>query len=247
MKNIFRKTIFPLLATILLPAVSTAQDKVEAEVSADLVSGYIWRGQDLGNVSIQPSISVSYKGFSLSAWGSAGIDSEDVKELDLTLGYSTGGFSVSVIDYWCDGGLGYFHYGAHCTNHVFEVQAGYDFGPLALNWYTNVAGADGVNKDGERAYSSYLSVTVPFKLAGLEWTAEAGATPWGTDFYNYVEDSDNPDQPVCNGSRGFAVCDLSLGASKEIKITDSFSVPAFAKITVNPRTEKTYFVFGLSF
>ena len=43
------------------------------------------------------------------------------------------------------------------------------------------------------------------------------------------------------------VCDISMGAAKEIKITDSFSVPAFAKVTVNPRTEGAYFVFGLSF
>ena len=53
--------------------------------------------------------------------------------------------------------------------------------------------------------------------------------------------------PVCNGSNGFTVCDISMGAAKEIKITDSFSVPAFAKVTVNPRTEGAYFVFGLSF
>lgn len=40
-----------------------AQNKVEASVGADLVSGYIWRGQDLGGVSIQPSLGISYKGF----------------------------------------------------------------------------------------------------------------------------------------------------------------------------------------
>ena len=38
----------------------------------------------------------------------------------------------------------YFKYGAHSTAHVFEAQVGYDFGPLAVNWYTNFAGADGV-------------------------------------------------------------------------------------------------------
>ena len=217
------------------------QDKVEASVGADFVSGYIWRGQDLGGVSIQPTLSVSYKGFSLSAWGTAGIEKEDTKEIDLTLGYATGGFSISVTDYWFNGGPGYFHYGSHNTNHTFEAQIGYDFGPLALNWYTNFAGTDGVNNGGNRAYSSYISATVPFTLAGLEWTAEIGATPWGTDFYNYFE------APVCNGSNGFTVCDISMGAAKEIKITDSFSVPAFAKVTVNPRTEGAYFVFGLSF
>lgn len=221
-----------LLSTMAMPFEAKAQDKVGASVGADLVSEYIWRGQDLGGVSIQPSVSVAYQGFSLGAWGSAGIESTDDKELDLTLGYSTGGFSVSVTDYWFNSGPGYFQYGARNTAHVFEGQVGYDFGPLAVNWYTNFAGADGLNKDGDRAYSSYLSVAAPFRLGGLGWTAEVGATPWATDFY---------------GANGFAVCDISLGVSKDVKVTDSFSLPLFAKATWNPRSEGAYFIVGLSF
>lgn len=220
------------LLSMAMPFTAKAQDKVEASVGADLVSGYIWRGQDLGGVSLQPSASIAYKGFSLGAWGSVGLESSDTKEFDLTLGYSTGGFSVSVTDYWFNGGPGYFHYGAYNTSHVFEAQVGYDFGPLAVNWYTNFAGADGVNKDGDRAYSSYIALAAPFKLGGLDWTAEIGATPWATDFY---------------GANGFAVCDISLGVAKDIKITDSFSLPLFAKATWNPRSEGAYFVVGLSF
>lgn len=220
------------LLSMAMPFTAKAQDKVEASVGADLVSGYIWRGQDLGGVSLQPSASIAYKGFSLGAWGSVGLESTDTKEFDLTLGYATGGFSVSVTDYWFNGGPGYFHYGARNTNHVYEAQVGYDFGPLAVNWYTNFSGADGVNKDGDRAYSSYIALAAPFTLGGLDWTAEIGATPWATTFY---------------GANGFAVCDISLGAAKEIKITDSFSLPLFAKATWNPRTEGAYFVVGLSF
>ena len=148
-----------LLLSGLVPSTMMAQDKVEASVGADLVSGYIWRGQDLGGVSVQPSLEISYKGFSLGAWGSVGFESTDTKEFDLTLGYSIGGFSVSVTDYWfntqVETGIDddgetifatnkYFKYGAHSTAHVFEAQVGYDFGPLAVNWYTNFAGADGV-------------------------------------------------------------------------------------------------------
>ena len=118
------------------------------------------------------------------------------------------------------------------VQHLFEAQIGYDFGPVAINWYTNFAGDDGVDKDGDRAYSSYISVAAPFTLGGLDWTAEIGATPWATDFY---------------GANGFAVCDVSLGVSKDIKITDSFSLPLFAKATWNPRSEGAYFVVGLSF
>lgn len=221
-----------VFSSMMLPFKANAQDKVEASVGIDLVSGYIWRGQDLGGVSLQPSASIAYKGFSLEAWGSVGIESKDDKELDLTLGYSTGGFSVSITDYWFNSGPGYFHYGARNTAHLWEGQIGYDFGPLAVNWYTNFAGADGWNKKGDRAYSSYISLAAPFKLGGLDWTAEVGATPWATDFYS---------------ANGFAVCDVSLGVSKEIKITDSFSLPLFAKATWNPRTEGAYFVAGISF
>ena len=212
-----------LLLSGLVPSATMAQDKVEASVGADLVSGYIWRGQDLGGVSIQPSLGIAYKGFSLGAWGSVGFESADTKEFDLTLGYSIGGFSVSVTDYWFNTQVAtgvdddgetvystnkYFKYGAHSTAHVFEAQVGYDFGPLAVNWYTNFAGADGVKENGKRA--------------------------WETTFYNGY-------------TSGFCVSDVSLGASKDIKITDSFAVPVFAKVSVNPRTEGAYFTFGLSF
>ena len=63
----FKETALLLGLSMTVPATSIAQDKVEASVGADLVSGYIWRGQDLGGVSIQPSLSVAYKGFSLGA------------------------------------------------------------------------------------------------------------------------------------------------------------------------------------
>lgn len=230
----FQKGWLPLVAVMALPTVSVAQDKPEASMGVDLVSGYLWRGQDLGNVSIQPSAAVGYKGFTLSGWGSVGFDKEDTKEFDLTLGYATGGFSISVTDYWFNGGAGYFHYGAHNTAHVFEAQVGYDFGPLAVNWFTNFAGDDGVNKDGDRAYSSYVSVAAPFRLGGLDWTAEVGATPWATTFYN-------------DGTNGFEVCDISLGVTKEVKISDSFSLPVFAKATWNPATEGAYFAVGMTF
>ena len=231
-RNVKLGVIAIALLSAVMPFTAKAQDKVEASVGADIVSGYIWRGQDLGGVSLQPSASVAYKGFSLGAWGSVGIESTDAKEFDLTLGYSTGGFSVSVTDYWFNTGAGYFHYDAHNTAHVYEAQLGYDFGPVAVNWYTNFAGDDGVKENGDRAYSSYISVAAPFKLGGLDWTAEVGATPWETSFYV---------------ASGFAVCDISLGVAKDIKITNSFSLPLFAKATWNPRSEGAYFVVGLSF
>lgn len=234
MKGLLKKGGLGIAAAIMASMPLAAQDKVEASVGADLVSGYIWRGQDLGNVSVQPSLSLAYKGFSLSAWGSVGFEKSDTKELDLTLGYGIGGFSVSVTDYWFNGGPGYFHYGAHDTNHTFEAQVGYDFGVLAVNWYTNFAGNVGYKADGDRAYASYFSVSAPFRLGGLDWEASVGATPWENDFYN-------------GGKSSFAVCNVDIKATKELKITDSWTLPIFAQVIWNPATEGAYFVAGLSF
>lgn len=50
-KKKMKAALLAMVAT-LLPLGAMAQDRVEASVGADLVSGYVWRGQDLGNVSI---------------------------------------------------------------------------------------------------------------------------------------------------------------------------------------------------
>ena len=221
---------------LVASATTLAQDKVETTISGDIVSSYIWRGQDLGNVSLQPTLGISYKGLSLSAWGSVGLtDSNDTKEFDLTLSYTLGGLNIGITDYWFNAGLDpdnrYFKYDAHSTNHLFEANIGYDFGLLALQWYTNFAGNDGSNKDGKRAYSSYVEAIVPFSLAGIAWTATAGAVPWATTSY---------------GTTGFAVTNLALRATKDIKITDTFSVPLFAEVSGNPCSQKAYLVLGFT-
>ncbi len=213
-----------------------AQEKVETTICGDVVSSYIWRGQNLGNVSLQPTLGIGYKGLSLTAWGSVGLsDPSDTKEFDMTLGYTIGGFNIGITDYWFNNGLDpenrYFKYDAHGTNHVFEATVGYDFGPASLQWFTNFAGNDGVNKDGKRAYSSYVELTVPFKLANVDWTATAGAVPFCTDFY---------------GADGFAVTNLALKATKDIQVTETFSVPVFGQVVANPCSQKAYLVIGFT-
>ena len=230
------KKIVLFVMGLVATATTHAQEKVETTVATDVVSSYIWRGQDLGNVSLQPTLGVSYKGLSLSAWSSVGLtDPNDTKELDLTLGYTIGGLNIGITDYWFNAGLDpqsrYFKYDAHGTNHLFEANVGYDFGVASVQWFTNFAGNDGTNKDGKRAYSSYLEVVVPFNLSAIEWTATAGAVPFATTAYD---------------TSGFAVTNLALKATKEIKVTDSFSVPVFAQVAANPCSQKAYLVFGFT-
>ena len=215
-------TVFLLTAVLFLSGagMAAAQDKVEASLGADLVSRYVWRGQDLGGVSVQPSLGVSYKGISLSAWGSVGLSNpQDAREVDLTIGYTIGGFNIGVTDYWVE------------DSHVFEGTIGYDFGFASLNWYTNFAGNDISADTGKCAFSSYLEANVPFSLGGLDWKATAGVVPFATDYY---------------GARRFAVVNLALTATKELRITDSFSIPVFVQLAANPHSRHLYLVLGIT-
>lgn len=231
------KKIVLFAMAVVMSMTTVAQDEIETTIGGDIVSEYVWRGQDLGNVALQPTVGVSYKGLSLTAWGSTGLtNSEDTKEFDLTLAYTIGGLNIGVTDYWFNKMAGgdpdgrYFKYDVHATNHVFEANIGYDFGFASLQWFTNFSGND-YKEDGKRAYSSYMEVVVPFKLSAIEWTATAGAVPSASVQY---------------GTNGFAVTNLALKATKDIKVTDTFSVPVFAQVAANPCSQKAYLVLGFT-
>ena len=230
------KKFFLLATGVALTGNALAQEKVETTISGDFVNEYVWRGLKLGDVAVQPTFGIGYKGLSLSAWGSYGLsDKDDVKEMDLTLAYACGGLNLGVTDYWFSEGLDhdgrYFKYDAHGTNHVFEANIGYDFGFASLQWFTNFAGNDGVNKKGKRAYSSYFEANVPFSFGGVSWDVTAGAVPYATTSY---------------GTSGFAVTNVSVRATKDIRVNDVFSLPLFAQLTGNPCSQKAYLVFGLT-
>ena len=242
MRTTASKTILSVLASMLCATATVAaeetetKEKIETTVAADIVNQYIWRGQDLGNASVQPSLSLSYKGLSLGAWGSVGLtDASDTKELDLTLAYSIAGLNIGITDYWFNTGADeknrYFRYNTHSTNHVFEGNIGYDFKVLSLQAYTNFTGNDGVNKDGDRAFSTYVELQVPFTLATCSWEAALGVAPMATTSY---------------ATKEFSLTNVSVKATKEIKVTDSFSLPIFAQFATNPCDRKAYLVVGLT-
>ena len=231
------KKIVLLMAGLMLSGTALAQDELETTVKSDVVSSYIWRGQELGNVALQPTLGVGYKGLSLTAWGSVGLaNTTDTKEFDLTLSYTIGGLNIGITDYWFNQMAGgdlegrYFKYDAHATNHVFEANIGYDIGFASLQWYTNFAGND-YKEDGTRAYSSYMEIVVPFKLSAVDWTATVGAVPSSSVQY---------------ATNGFAVTNVALKATKDIRITDTFSIPLFAQIAANPCSQKAYLVLGFT-
>ena len=232
MKSEIMKKIILILLSVVITTTAGAQEreKASAILGVDFVSQYIWRGQDMANFSLQPTLGVEWKGLSFSTWGSVGFDKDDTKEVDLTLAYSKKGFNVGVTDYWFSQGS-YFQYKAHKTTHVWEANIGYDFGFLSAQWFTNFAGDDGTN-DGKRAYSSYFELKAPFRLLSLDWEATFGAVPYATTFYN---------------ANGFCVTNLSLRATKDFLIKQKYHLPVFVGLTANPRNEKVYIICGVAF
>lgn len=209
-----------------------AQSQIEGHLGADIVSNYIWRGQDLGHVSLQPELSVAWKGLNLAAWGSVGLsDKDDAREIDLTLSYETGGLSFGIVNYWSDGNDSRYFYYKYGTGHAFEGFISYNFGPVSASWQTYFAGNDYQDDSGKRAYSSYFGLSAPFRLATCDWEAEVGFVPWKSATYEVSS---------------FNVTNLSLRAMKAIRITESFELPLFGQVIANPASQHLYFVFGLT-
>ena len=227
------KRIF-MIVTMLLASNSgiRAQNQVECHLKADFVSNYIWRGQDLGHVSLQPELSVAWKGLSLAAWGSVGLShSNDAREIDLTLSYETGDLSFGIVDYWNEGNDNRYFFYKYGTGHAFEGFISYNFGPVSASWQTYFAGNNYQDDNGKRAYSSYFGLSAPFRLATCNWEAEVGFVPWKSSTYEV---------------NSFSVTNLSLRATKAIHITKSFDLPLFGQVIANPASQHFYFVFGFT-
>ena len=226
-----KKIIFTLIIVFTTSAIKAQE--VDFSLGADIVSSYVWRGAYQTSAAVQPAMGLSVSGFSLSAWGSIPVLGE-AKEVDFTAAYEIAGLSLAVTDYWWagEGAYKYFMYESKRTEHLFEGTIGYTLPikkfPLSIAWNTMFAGAD-YKADGVRAYSTYITTSCPFKIKDVDLGVSLGLTPWESI---YADD--------------FSVIHIGLKASKELKITDSFSIPISGEIIANPRSEDIFFVFGVS-
>lgn len=237
------------LTPILMTA--TAQDKVTVNGHVDLVNNYVWRGMDQNaGFSVQPALGLSYKGLSLSAWGSQSITNSaerDVQELDISVGYTlpigadktNGGLTVTLTDYWW-GGLhrpyGYYAKGPSDNpidgGHHLEATCACNFGshfPLTIAWSTWVAGADLHTHSGKRCYSTYINAAYDISCpAGVTLTPSVGFTPWEGYYHPWA-----------------AVTDISLRAAKSIDISDKIAMPLFVQAIAAPTDDHVYLVAGV--
>lgn len=231
-----------ILSGLSLPALVRAQNNLEVGLEADLVSSYVWRGIKQTGFSVQPSLGASYKGLSLSAWGSTDIsngNNEGFKEVDFTFGYSTHGLNIAITDYWWDGeGTHRYFSGAHdgYSGHMLEGTIGYTFPqsfPLSVTWNTFFLGKGNKKANGDNSYSTYIELSYPFSVKNVDMSTTIGFTPWESVVYGSDID-------------GFKITNLMLHAGTGIKLSESFTLPIFTNIIFNPAVEDVHFMFGFT-
>lgn len=217
-------------------AESPKESKVKVEAGADLVSTYVWRGQNLSGAAFQPGISMNVGGFSLGIWGSTDFE-HAINEFDWFASYSISGFSIGLTDY-CGAAArqidGTFPKYGDYDNHILELNTGFDFGEVckkfALSISANVNLVNDKDALGDEQYSTYIELGYPVKAGSVGLDFALGLTPFEGAY------SDN-----------LNIVNLSVKASKELQFTPSFSLPVYAQGVINPYSEQAYLAFGITF
>ena len=206
------------------------------EVGADVVSAYLWRGQNLGGLSIQPSVTVGWNGLYLCTWANIGADNWKFQnlnpELDVTIGYDNYGVQLDLTHLYYFYGDKYFKGLADANNEysssTMELHAGINVGewvekvPLSIDWYTTVLGYDPImdadenpilneNGNAKRAYSTYIQVgydiTLPLDIIlGIK----VGFTPWQGMYSDYAE--------VWTNGQTVGINNIQLRAEREFEL-----------------------------
>ena len=231
--KLIKNSIFMIFVVII--SFTTTEIKAQ-DFGADVVSSYVWRGTQFGTgPAVQPWFTLPEltSGLELGVWGS---------------------FPLS------DDG------GEHASGQTYELDlyASYDFGPFALTvtnyTFNNPNGVYGAT-EGSYPNSDYelfdgdMEVTASTSLGAIGLTVgyftdlealyvEAGTTVAGMDLaIGYGSDGDGAF--YAGGDSGLV--NVSLGGSKDIKITDDYSLPLFGSFIYNPDAESAFLVFGMSF
>jgi hypothetical protein len=193
---------------------------------ADFYSSYVWRGTRQGSgPAIQPVIEFTSGFFTAGAWGS--FDFNDYQEVDLYLSFNlTEGISIGLQDYYLPG-LQYFDFSRATGSHAYEINLNYSGEHVRLEADYVINEAGGIGSCGGDLYFeagfSFDYFTV-FMGAGNGWHT-----------YDPVEDEG-----------AFNVCNIGLEVSKDIVITDRFSIPVTGQLIFNPDSETMFLVVGFT-
>lgn len=212
-----KKMFLMTLTALVISGTVIAQ---EVSLGADVVSNYIWRGLKYGGPSVQPVVELGFADLAIGSWGSFALTNDAPMENDFYLSYSAGDLSIGVTDYYYQGPL--FDFSDSTGSHAFEINLGYTVNALSIsgNYILNEAG-------GAASLGSDMYFELGYALENLDIFVGAG-DGWHSS----------------NGD--FALVNIGISVSKEIKITEDFSLPVSGAVIVNPDAEMSFLYVGFS-
>ncbi|RIH66638.1 hypothetical protein D1164_03295 [Mariniphaga sediminis] len=189
----------------------------EWSTGLDIYSNYIWRGTKFGSgPAFQPSVEFSTGGFSIGAWGSYSASTEEAAEADLYASYG--------IDLGENASLG-----LTLTDYYFP----------GTKWF------DGL--------SHYIEPMITLGLGAFSLTGAYMMNDDEGDIYLEAGLSAGPVDLFLGGGDGaytvdgdFNICNIGISTSKEVQVTESFSLPVSGAVILNPSSEQFYVVVGIS-
>ena len=162
------KKLFVSISAVLASGIIASAAKPVFSGALDLTSKYMWRGTECSSgATLFPSASLEIGGLSLSAWGAYALDSS-VSEIDLSIGYTLGNFTLGITDYYYPSAYGlddsFFNFKPAETGHTLEGTLTYtpEAFPLTLMWSTMFYGAD---KDADGKTIELDKVSFPLSVS----------------------------------------------------------------------------------
>jgi len=209
---------FTLLTVIALMSTNISYSQ---DFGADIVSSYVWRGTQFGSgAHIQPYMELGSGNLTAGVWGSFPTSAKGGgNELDLYLGYDFGPVALTV------------------TNYTFPGEGG------------NYADGEGLF-DGD-----YTELAASTSIMGVDLSAgyftevealyvELGFSTGAVDIaIGYGDDQEN----AWYADGGSGIVNMSFSGSKDIQISENYSLPVFGSFILNPEAETAFLVFGISF
>lgn len=210
--------------------------------SSDFVTRYIWRGSEFGKFNgnystphIQPTAALTYTtesslAYSIGFWGSYGFNG-DYSESDLYINFyaptEAGDFSFTFSDYY------YPFYGIPFTNfdgdglgaHTIEANFAYSFKNFPLRFMVS----NNIHNDVPDNKSLYFELGYGLNVGEVKLDLFLGAAQGPSIWHAVTTDK-------------FEFINTGFTAKKEIKVSESLTIPAAISWIYNAHTKTTYLV-----
>lgn len=205
----------------------------QVDFRTDVFSRHLWRGDRLGDApAIEPEISLSKNKFSFTIW-SASTFNNSYEELDLIIDYDIlPNLNIALFDYYNpvqEAENRFWNYSGDNLRHTIEMTAEYSGEKIPVSVLAGVFLYG--DKDiiaGKEQFSTYIESTYCFKLAGKDFRAFAGFTP----FDGYY-------------AKNFAFVNLGLSLSDSFPLGENLEIPIELTFCTNPNSNQTWFVAGI--